>query len=99
MVYTGEIVDAGTALRGGLVSQVTEPNDLVTTSLDIATRIAANAPLSLQAAKRALRAAVEPATENLTLERTLWALLSTTWDREEGRAAFREKRPPRFKGE
>jgi E-phenylitaconyl-CoA hydratase len=99
MVYTGETVDAEAALFHRLVSQVTAPDDLVATARELARRIAANAPLSLQAAKRALRAAIEPATENLTLERTLWALLSTTSDREEGRAAFREKRPPRFKGE
>jgi enoyl-CoA hydratase/carnithine racemase len=99
MVYTGETVDAKTALRHGLVSEVTGPDALVATARELARRIAANAPLSLQAAKRALRAAVEPAAENLTLERTLWALLSTTSDREEGRAAFREKRPPRFEGQ
>jgi E-phenylitaconyl-CoA hydratase len=99
MVYTGEIVDAETALRHGLVSQVTKHDDLVAAARELAGRIAATAPLSLQAAKRALHAAIEPTTENLTLERTLWALLSTTADREEGRAAFREKRPPRFKGD
>lgn len=99
MVYTGEIVDAETALAAGLVSRIAPLDELIASARDLATRIAANAPLSLQAAKRALQAAVEPTTENLTLERTLWALLSTTSDRHEGRAAFREKRPPRFKGE
>jgi enoyl-CoA hydratase/carnithine racemase len=99
IVYTGETVDAETALCVGLVSQVVEGQQLLADACDLAQRIAANAPLSLQAAKRALRAAIEPTMENLTLERTLWALLSTTSDREEGRAAFREKRPPHFKGE
>jgi enoyl-CoA hydratase/carnithine racemase len=99
MAYTGELIDADTALRTALVTHVTAPAELVPYARELAARVAANAPLSLQAAKRALRAAVEPTTENLTLERTLWALLSTTSDREEGRAAFREKRPPRFKGE
>jgi E-phenylitaconyl-CoA hydratase len=99
MVYTGEIVDAEAAFAAGLVSQIAAPGELLAAARDLATGMAANAPLSLQAAKRALRAAVEPTTENLTLERTLWALLSTTSDRAEGRAAFREKRPPHFKGD
>jgi 1,4-dihydroxy-2-naphthoyl-CoA synthase len=34
----------------------------------------------------------------MALERSLWAFLSTTEDRAEGRAAFREKRSPDFKG-
>jgi E-phenylitaconyl-CoA hydratase len=99
MVYSGSPIDAETALRGGLVSQVVAGDDLLPTALALAERIAANAPLSLRAAKVALRAATEPPQENLALERSLWAQLSTTADREEGRAAFRERRPPRFKGE
>jgi 1,4-dihydroxy-2-naphthoyl-CoA synthase len=36
--------------------------------------------------------------EALELERALWGLLAGTDDRAEGRAAFRERRPPRFEG-
>jgi enoyl-CoA hydratase/carnithine racemase len=99
MVYSGALVDADTALRAGLVSHVAADGELIAYATDLAATIAANAPLSLRAAKTALRAAVEPSAENLALERSLWADLSTTADREEGRAAFRERRPPRFKGE
>lgn len=55
-------------------------------------------PLSLIAGKKAARAARDGDGAGLELERSLWAQLSTTWDREEGIAAFREKRPPRFEG-
>ncbi|MES1247899.1 MAG: enoyl-CoA hydratase/isomerase family protein [Actinomycetota bacterium] len=99
MVFTGEPVDAGTAYAAGLVSELLSPEELLPAALALAERIAANAPLSLRAAKVALRAVLEPAPENLALERSLWAQLSTTADREEGRTAFRERRPPRFKGE
>jgi enoyl-CoA hydratase/carnithine racemase len=99
MIFSGDPIDAETAFYAGLVSQLIPNEELTQTAQALAIRIAANAPLSLRAAKVALRAAVEPAKENLTLERSLWAQLSTTADREEGRTAFREHRPPHFKGE
>lgn len=99
MIFSGDPIDAEQAFYAGLVSHVVAPGELLPTARALAKRIAANAPLSLRAAKVALRAAVEPSKENLALERSLWAQLSTTADREEGRAAFRERRAPRFKGE
>jgi E-phenylitaconyl-CoA hydratase len=98
MLFPGEPIDAEEALRCGLVSDVTTPEGLIPLAEEIANRIAANAPLSLRAAKLALRAAVQGAETGRTLERTLWGLLSETSDRAEGRAAFRERRPPRFTG-
>ncbi|HEY8703387.1 MAG TPA: enoyl-CoA hydratase/isomerase family protein [Gaiellaceae bacterium] len=100
LVLTGERLEANAALRYGLVSDLVAPDELLPLADAIAARIAANAPLSLRAAKLALRAAVEqPLADGLTLERTLWGMLSTTRDRQEGRAAFRERRPPHFTGE
>lgn len=98
MLFTGEQIDADEALRCGLVSDVTGPENLIALAEEIANRIAANAPLSLRAAKLALRAATQGTETGRTLERTLWGLLSDTDDRAEGRAAFRERRPPRFTG-
>ena len=100
MVFTGERLDAEAALRFGLVSDLVAPEELIPLAQSLAERIAANAPLSLHAAKIALRAARdEQLAGGLALERALWGLLSTSSDREEGRAAFRERRPPRFTGE
>jgi 1,4-dihydroxy-2-naphthoyl-CoA synthase len=49
--------------------------------------------------KQCLLAAREaPLASGLDLGRTLWALLASTDDRQEGRAAFRERRAPRFTG-
>jgi (E)-benzylidenesuccinyl-CoA hydratase len=99
MIFSGDPIDAETAFYAGLVSQLHPPGELVPAARSLAERIATNAPLSLRAAKVALRAATEPTKENLALERSLWAQLSATADREEGRAAFREHRPPHFRGE
>lgn len=97
MILSGETIDAAEALRIGLVSNVYSDDAFGAAAAELASTIAANAPLSLRAAKLALRAAQQPA-RGLDLERQLWALLATTSDREEGRAAFRERRPPRFTG-
>ena len=99
LILTGEPLGAEAALRCGLISDLVEPDQLAPLSEKLARAVAANAPLSLRAAKIALRAAQEdPLRPGLALERALWELLSTTEDREEGRAAFRERRAPRFNG-
>jgi enoyl-CoA hydratase/carnithine racemase len=98
LLLTGAPMDAETALRYGLVSDVFGENEFERHVSELAERIAEAAPLSLTAAKRAGRAALDAAGPGLELERRLWAELAETRDRAEGRAAFREKRPPRFEG-
>ncbi|MFI5254651.1 MAG: enoyl-CoA hydratase/isomerase family protein [Candidatus Limnocylindrales bacterium] len=99
MLLTGEPIAAAEALRVGLVSDVVEPGDLRALAASLAATIVANAPLSVRAAKVAGQMATGQGLENgLAFERALWALLSTTDDRAEGRAAFREGRAPRFRG-
>jgi enoyl-CoA hydratase/carnithine racemase len=99
MLYTGDTMDAQLALSYGLVTEVVAPDDLVARAQVLAAQIASNAPLSLAAIKRCLRAAADsPLDTGLAIERGLWAQLATTDDRAEGRAAFREKRTPDFKG-
>lgn len=98
MLFTGGTILAEEALRCGLVSDVVEPDELLPLATEIAGRIAANAPLSLRAAKLALRTAQAESAGGLALERALWGMLANTDDREEGRAAFRERRAPRFTG-
>jgi E-phenylitaconyl-CoA hydratase len=99
MLFTGDLVDAAEALRIGLVSEVVPDAELGEAAAALAGRMADNAPLSLLAAKQALRAASELGfAAGQALERSLWAELAATEDRAEGRAAFRERRPPRFVG-
>jgi enoyl-CoA hydratase/carnithine racemase len=99
IVLTGDPIDAAEAHRIGLVSEVVPAAELEERTRALAGRIAANAPLSLLAAKQSLRAATEvPLSAGLGIDRALWAWLSQSEDRAEGRAAFRDKRPPRFRG-
>jgi E-phenylitaconyl-CoA hydratase len=99
MILTGEPIDAARALAAGLVSELCAPEQLVDTAMTHARTIARNAPLAVIAAKRALRvAAGMHVAESLDFERALFNELALTEDRSEGRRAFREKRPPVFKG-
>jgi E-phenylitaconyl-CoA hydratase len=99
MILTGEPIDAVRALAAGLVTELCEPDKLIDTAMAHARTIARNAPLAVIAAKRALRvAAGTHRAENLDFERKLFNELALSEDRNEGRQAFREKRPPVFKG-
>jgi E-phenylitaconyl-CoA hydratase len=99
MLLTGDPLDAATAERWGLVNKVVAPDQLLATALDYARRIAANAPLAVQAAKElAIRSRDVDLATGLRMEQVIARLLRETWDAKEGAAAFAEKRPPLFKG-
>jgi E-phenylitaconyl-CoA hydratase len=99
MLFTGELISAEQALASGLVSELHAPDALMGRAFALAKVIAENAPLSLVAIKKALRAATDlPLAAGFELERSLYEALALTQDRQEGRKAFREKRKPNFQG-
>ena len=99
MLLTGDAIDAATAARWGLVNAVVAPERLMETALGYARRIAANAPLAVQAAKElALRSQDVDLANGLRMEQVMNRMLMATEDAAEGPAAFREKRPAQFKG-
>ncbi len=99
MLLTGDAIDAATAERWGLVNRVVPRDQLMTLAYDYARRIAANAPLAVQAAKElAVRSRDMDLASGLRLEQMTSRLLQQTEDVQEGRAAFAEKRKPRFRG-
>ncbi|MBU6485570.1 MAG: enoyl-CoA hydratase/isomerase family protein [Betaproteobacteria bacterium] len=99
MLLTGDSITAGTAERWGLVNKVVPADQLRVTALDYARRIAANAPLAVQAAKElALRSRDLDLASALRLEQVMNRMLMATEDAVEGPAAFAAKRPPLYKG-
>lgn len=99
ILLTGDRFDAATAERWGLVNRVVPQAELLETAMDYARRIAANAPLAVQATKElALRARDTPLHDGLRMEQAMNRLLAETEDAREGPAAFAEKREPRFEG-
>ena len=99
MLLTGERFDTATAERWGLVNRVVPLPELLPTAMDYAQRIAANAPLAVQAAKElALRSQDLDLVAGLRLEQAMNRLLMLSEDAKEGAAAFTEKREPQFGG-
>ena len=99
MLYTGDPVDAATALSWGLVSRVLEPPELLPAARELAGRIGQRPAIAAQTAKLNLRAAYSVPLENaIQYERDLQTICFATEDAAEGRRAFAQKRPPRFYG-
>ena len=91
--------DAAAAERRGLVNKVVPKEKLMETALAYARRIAANAPLAVQAAKElAVRSRDMDLVSGLRFEAPVNRMLAFTEDAREGPAAFAEKRPPNFVG-
>jgi len=99
MLFTGDPIDAEPAFRVGYAVELCEPEKTLSRALEIAEVIAKRAPLAVQATKACIHAAVGATFENgLALERVLVIRNMSTADRQEGLAAFVEKREPRFTG-
>ncbi|HUY56368.1 MAG TPA: enoyl-CoA hydratase/isomerase family protein [Candidatus Micrarchaeaceae archaeon] len=97
MLFTGDPMDASQAERWGLVNRVVAPERLLDEALQLAARIAANAPLSVRRMKEtALKTLDLPVPAGLRLDVGPNPYL--TEDRKEGARAFAEGRPPHFEG-
>ena len=99
VVMRGRRIEADEALRLGLVSEVTAPEELDGAVDRLLDELLALSPLALAVAKRVLDEAYEtPLSAGLQLEGLAYGFLRTTEDFREGVEAFVERRPPRFRG-
>ena len=97
--FTGRRFDAEEARTMGLVNRVVPVADLESQTKELAELIAANAPLTVKAAKAAVNEGTKEAAER-DLGR-IDAMVKACFDSEdykEGRRAFMEKRRPQFQG-
>jgi enoyl-CoA hydratase/carnithine racemase len=94
LTFTGDAIDAQTALAMGLVARVVAPEALLPSARDLAARIAANPAPALRMAKQLLRQAqTARLDETLQLSAALQALAHHTPEHDAAVAAFFARRP------
>jgi enoyl-CoA hydratase/carnithine racemase len=97
MIFTARRISAAEAAALGVVDEVLEAGAARDRGLELASQIAANSPVGLRQAKRAMRLGgdVDLAT-GLEVEDGCWRATAFSGDRVEGVAAFAAKRSPRW---
>ena len=100
IALSARILDAAEAERLGLVNKTWGPADFEAEIAAYLAQIAVNAPLTLQAMKRALLELARPEAEQdaAAVDALVQACFRSA-DYKEGQAAFRDKRDPKFLGE
>lgn len=99
LIFTGRRVEAAEALALGLVDRVVPAGESRTAALGLAADIAANSPVGVRNAKRALRRSLgSDLSTGLDVEDAAWRATAFSDDRREGVAAFNEKRHPVWPG-
>ncbi len=99
LVLSGEFLSGEEAHRAGLAAELTEDAETIPRAVELAAKIAEKPPLAVRLAKEAVLQASEALlARGLAFERKAFTILFATEDREEGIAAFFEKRKPVFRG-
>ncbi|GAA3869095.1 enoyl-CoA hydratase-related protein [Streptomyces lacrimifluminis] len=100
LIFTARRVESGEARELGLLDVLVETGRDREEALALASRIAANSPVGVRAAKRALRLGFGlDLRAGLEVEDAAWRSVAFSGDRAEGVAAFAEKRAPVWPGE
>jgi enoyl-CoA hydratase/carnithine racemase len=99
LIFTGRRVEAPEALAIGLANKICAPEALIPECMAMAEMICRAGPIAIEQAKYAINYGLEADLHTgLAIESNAYRVTIPTEDRIEGLAAFREKRPPVFKG-
>ncbi|XP_030428633.1 enoyl-CoA hydratase domain-containing protein 2, mitochondrial isoform X1 [Gopherus evgoodei] len=104
LIFTGRQINGQQALSIGLVNHTVPQNDegdaAYQRALTLAKEILPQAPIAVKMGKLAINRGIEvDIASGMAIEGMCYAQNIPTRDRQEGMAAFREKRPPQFTGE
>ena len=100
LIYSAQPFSAGQAAEWGMVNRVWPQKDLMPGVLALAQQIAANGPVAVRQAKRAMTVGIETDLKTgLAIEIEAYNRTVPTSDRREGVRAFNEKRTPQFTGQ
>ena len=99
MALTAEPIDAARARELGLVNHVVPGDQVQEAALDLAERIAKNAPLAVRTSKDVMRRSLELSEEAAwAANDAAFAMIGRSGDALEGAVAFAEKRPANWQG-
>ncbi len=99
MIYSARVVNGTEAAQTGLVHASVPLAELESFTMQRVNAIAANGPIALAQAKKAIDMGIQGTLEEgLKIEQSCYAEIIPTQDRLEGLQAFREKRPPKYEG-
>ncbi len=99
LVFTARRLDAAEAVALGVVDRSAAAGEDRAVALELAAAIAANSPVGVRNAKRAMREGLDRSlAEGLDVEDECWAATAFSADRAEGVRAFTERRPPVWPG-
>jgi enoyl-CoA hydratase/carnithine racemase len=98
LIYTGRRFSAREAHCWGMVNRVVATGEAAAAALESARQVAANGPLAIQGAKRAITHGLQTDLNSaLALEVSIHQRLAVSQDRKEGISAFNEKRSPAWR--
>lgn len=99
LMFTGDTIDAATALAIGLVNQVVHREALMEQAVKLANKLSAKPPITIKALKESMHNVFNTDINmGLNMEIEKFCSLFATEDQKEGMGAFIEKRKPDFKG-
>jgi len=100
IILSGRMISATESFEMGIVNKLSSPEELESTSIDLAKEISSKSPYTIKIAKKAVRFALEmPFSKGIESERNSFVSLFDTKDKEIGVKAYFDRTSPEWVGE